>query len=116
MWDYALAGLDVAWVGVWCDAAVTEARESARGDRAPGTARAQVELVHRGVRYDFEVDTTALDPQHATNQVVDHLTERWSLPRSSPTGDPDFYPLTSAWTVDGEIRPAPWERRPDQLD
>ena len=54
-----LSGLEVLWVGVRCDAAVAAAREAARPDRVPGMAAAQAEVVHRGVDYDVEVDTTA---------------------------------------------------------
>jgi chloramphenicol 3-O phosphotransferase len=53
-----LAGLDVLWVGVRCDAGVAELREHARGDRAAGMAALQAELVHEGVVYDIEVDTS----------------------------------------------------------
>lgn len=60
-WRAALAGLDVLWVGVRCDADVAAARESARGDRAPGMARSQADAVHRGVAYDLQVDTTHTD-------------------------------------------------------
>ncbi|MEV6107823.1 chloramphenicol phosphotransferase CPT [Streptomyces sp. NPDC051940] len=60
-WRTALRGLDVLWVGVRCDASVAAARESARGDRAPGMAEQQAELVHQGVVYDLEVDTTHTD-------------------------------------------------------
>lgn len=57
-WRTALSGLDVRWVGVRCDSAVAAAREAARGDRVTGMAVAQAEVVHRGVTYDLEVDTT----------------------------------------------------------
>jgi chloramphenicol 3-O phosphotransferase len=57
-WEKALHGLDVLWVGVRCDAAVATGREVARGDRVPGMAAAQAELVHRDMIYDLEVDTT----------------------------------------------------------
>lgn len=61
-WQKALGGLDVLWVGVRCERAVAEGRETARGDRVPGMAAAQAESVHRGVVYDLEVDTTQLEP------------------------------------------------------
>jgi chloramphenicol 3-O phosphotransferase len=57
-WLKVLAGLDVLWVGVRCDSAVAAGREVARGDRVPGMAVLQAEVVHRGVAYDLEVDTT----------------------------------------------------------
>jgi len=56
-WRKPLVGLDVLWVGVRCEAAVAAGREIARGDRVRGMAEQQVELVHRGVEYDVEVDT-----------------------------------------------------------
>lgn len=57
-WQDALDGLGVLWVGVRCDGAVAAGRELARGDRARGMAESQAELVHKGVTYDLEVDTT----------------------------------------------------------
>ncbi|MCZ4122965.1 chloramphenicol phosphotransferase CPT [Streptomyces sp. H39-S7] len=58
-WRTALVGLDVLWVGVRCEAGVAEEREAARGDRPGGMARSQALIVHEGVEYDFEVDTTS---------------------------------------------------------
>ncbi|MGW0598801.1 chloramphenicol phosphotransferase CPT [Streptomyces sp. NPDC002776] len=57
-WRKALVGVEVLWVGVRCDAAVAAGREIARGDRTPGMAGAQADVVHEGVVYDLEVDTT----------------------------------------------------------
>ena len=57
-WEQALGGLQVLWVGVRCPGEVATGRELARGDRTPGMAAAQADLVHQGVRYDLEVDTT----------------------------------------------------------
>ena len=57
-WLTALGALHVLWVGVRCDGAVATAREIARGDRITGMAASQAELVHHGVRYDLQVDTT----------------------------------------------------------
>ena len=57
-WQKALAGLDVLWVAVRCDGAVAAGRELARGDRVQGMAVSQAEIVHQGVVYDLEVDTT----------------------------------------------------------
>ena len=58
-WREVLGGLAVLWVGVRCDSAVAAAREVARADRVQGMAVSQAEVVHRGVVYDVEVDTTA---------------------------------------------------------
>lgn len=60
-WQKALAGLDVLWVAVRCDSAVAADREVARGDRVRGMAVSQAEVVHQGVVYDVEVDTTHSD-------------------------------------------------------
>jgi chloramphenicol 3-O phosphotransferase len=57
-WRRALTGLDVLWVGVRCDGEVAAGREIARGDRTGGMAATQARLVHEGVAYDLEVDTT----------------------------------------------------------
>jgi chloramphenicol 3-O phosphotransferase len=60
-WQDALAGLDVLWVAVKCDSAVAASRERARGNRVPGMAVSQAQVVHHGVAYDMEVDTTRTD-------------------------------------------------------
>lgn len=57
-WMAALNDLNVVWVGVRCDVEVATGREIARGDRVRGMAAAQADVVHRGVVYDVEVDTT----------------------------------------------------------
>jgi chloramphenicol 3-O phosphotransferase len=57
----AFAGLQVLWVGVRCESAVAEGREIARGDRVTGMAASQAAVVHQGVRYDVQVDTTGTE-------------------------------------------------------
>ena len=72
-WQQALGPLRVLWVGVRCDGAVAAAREIARGDRPVGMAASQAEVVHQGVSYDCEVDTTnteALDCARAIAACV----------------------------------------------
>lgn len=54
-----LAQMRVLWVGVHCDPETATARELARDDRTAGMAASQATLVHRGVLYDIEVDTTS---------------------------------------------------------
>ena len=53
-----LEGLGVLWVGVRCDPEIAASREIARGDRVIGMAASQAEVVHKGVVYDIEVDTS----------------------------------------------------------
>ncbi|MFM9844047.1 MAG: chloramphenicol phosphotransferase CPT family protein [Dongiaceae bacterium] len=57
-YDAALAGLEVARVGVLAPLEVLEAREAARGDRMIGLARWQYERVHKDMTYDLTVDTS----------------------------------------------------------
>lgn len=57
-WRKALGGLPVLWVGVRCETSVASGREVGRGDRTRGTAARQADVVHEGVSYDLEVDTT----------------------------------------------------------
>jgi chloramphenicol 3-O phosphotransferase len=72
-WVTALAGLGVLWVGVRCDPTVAAGREVARGDRVPGMAVAQAELVHRGVTYDLEVDTTHAESMACARTIAARL-------------------------------------------
>jgi chloramphenicol 3-O phosphotransferase len=48
----------VLWVAVRCDADVAATRERERKDRSIGMAAAQARIVHDGVTYDVEVDTS----------------------------------------------------------
>lgn len=69
-WQLALDGLEVLWVGVRCEAAVAEYREVARGDRVTGMAAAQADLVHRGVAYDLQVDTTHAESMECARVIA----------------------------------------------
>jgi len=72
-WTDAAGNLEILWVGVRCDATVAAGREIARGDRTPGMAALQADVVHQGVKYDLEVDTThteAIDCAHAIARHV----------------------------------------------
>ncbi|MDQ0808895.1 chloramphenicol 3-O phosphotransferase [Streptomyces sp. B3I7] len=69
-WQRALGGLPVLWVGVRCEAAVAAGREIARGDRTAGMAAAQADLVHRGVTYDLEVDTTRTEAMECARTIA----------------------------------------------
>ncbi|MFI7017077.1 chloramphenicol phosphotransferase CPT [Streptomyces sp. NPDC050164] len=72
-WQKALAGLDVLWVGVRCDSAVAAGREIARGDRVRGMAASQAHLVHEGVCYDLEVDTTHTESLVCARTIAAHV-------------------------------------------
>ncbi len=69
-WQTALAGLGVLWVGVRCDPEVAARRELGRGDRAAGMAASQARLVHRGVTYDIDVDTTRAGPMECASRIA----------------------------------------------
>jgi chloramphenicol 3-O phosphotransferase len=72
-WRPVLDGLSVLWVGVRCEAAVAAGRELARGDRIGGMAVAQAGLVHRGMAYDLEVDTTHAEARECARVIAAHI-------------------------------------------
>ncbi|MFB9252879.1 chloramphenicol phosphotransferase CPT [Sphaerisporangium melleum] len=72
-WQRALGGLDVLWVGVRCDSTTAAEREKARGDRITGMAATQATVVHEGVRYDLEVDTTRTASLTCAQTIAAHL-------------------------------------------
>lgn len=65
-----LQGLQVLWVGVHCTPDVAAGREAERGDRAAGMAALQATVVHQGVRYDVEVDTSNASPVDCARTVL----------------------------------------------
>ena len=73
-WRRALDGLPTLWVGVRCESAVATGRELARGNRVVGMAASQAELVHRGVVYDLEVDTTRTEALECAREIAAHLS------------------------------------------
>jgi len=68
-YDAALAGLTVHWVGVFAPLDVLEAREKTRGDRMIGLSRWQFDRVHKGMRYDLEVDTATASPEECAARI-----------------------------------------------
>jgi chloramphenicol 3-O phosphotransferase len=72
-WTDALGNLEALWVGVRCDAEVAAGRELARGDRAVGMAVSQADLVHDGVLYDVEVDTTRTESIDCARTIAGKL-------------------------------------------
>ena len=72
-WQRALDGLEVLWIGVRCEVAVAAGRELARGDRVPGLAASQAEVVHLGVSYDLQVDTTRAEALECARAIAARL-------------------------------------------
>jgi chloramphenicol 3-O phosphotransferase len=62
-------------VGVRCRLDELERRERARGDRGTGLARSQLDRVHAGVSYDFEVDTSEATPEECAAAIRSYLEE-----------------------------------------
>ena len=56
-YEVLLSGFEIFFVGVFAPLEVLEARERARGDRLIGLARWQCGRIHRGKKYDLEIDT-----------------------------------------------------------
>ena len=71
-WQKALSGLQVLWVGVRCESSVAAGRELARGDRVVGMAELQADVVHQGVFYDLEVDTTHIEALECARIIAAH--------------------------------------------
>lgn len=57
-WRKVLDGYKVLWIGIKAPLNTLEEREKARGNRMPGSARAQYFQVHTDVSYDLEFDTS----------------------------------------------------------
>lgn len=64
-WRDGLRGLTVLWAGVHCAPEVAARREAGRAGRTAGMAEKQADLVHVGVCYDVEVDTTGTGAHEA---------------------------------------------------
>ncbi len=64
-----LAGFTLHAVGIFAPLEVLEARERRRGDRLIGLARGQFGCVHRGMRYDLEIDSSAAPPEDCAERI-----------------------------------------------
>lgn len=73
-WQKVFGGLDVLWIGVRCESTVAAGREVARGNRVQGMAASQAEMVHRGVVYDLEVDTTHIESLECARAIAAQVT------------------------------------------
>jgi chloramphenicol 3-O phosphotransferase len=69
-WRAALVDVAVLWVGVRCDPTVATERERGRADRIGGMAASQAELVHAGMAYDVEVDTSEMPAVECARRIA----------------------------------------------
>ena len=69
-------GLDVTTVGVHCSLDELNRRESARGDRELGAAECQLYVVHAGVQYDCEIDTSQRSAQECAIEIKQVMESR----------------------------------------
>jgi chloramphenicol 3-O phosphotransferase len=72
-WRAVLAGIEWRLVGVIAPVDVLQQRETARGNRIPGEAAAQVEVIHRGIEYDLTVDTSIQSPEECAEAILTAL-------------------------------------------
>jgi chloramphenicol 3-O phosphotransferase len=73
--EYAglLSSFEVSLVGLFAPLEVLEARELQRGDRLIGLARWQYGRIHKGMRYDLEVDTSDATPNECARLIKHKL-------------------------------------------
>jgi chloramphenicol 3-O phosphotransferase len=69
-WREELAGLEWLLVGVLAPLEVLEERETARGNRIAGEARAQFDVIHRGIDYELTVDTSTQSPEDCARAIL----------------------------------------------
>ena len=74
-WREVLADLEVLWVAVKCDLDEATRREAARADRVVGMAAQQAPVVHAGVAYDLEVDTSRLAPEGCARLIAERVAD-----------------------------------------
>ena len=72
-WRAALKGLRVLWVGVSCAPEVAAQREASRSDRIAGMAASQTAVVHEGVLYDVQVDTSYRSSLECARILATHI-------------------------------------------
>jgi len=72
-WKDLLSDYKVLYVGIKLPLEVVEHREKSRGDRMIGSARAQHQQVHVGVKYDLEVDNHHNTPEENVDKIISEL-------------------------------------------
>ncbi len=61
------------WIGVHCRLDIAVNREANRPDRSTGMAASQASAVHRGVKYDLEIDTTDRTPSNCARDILGRI-------------------------------------------
>lgn len=70
-WREALDGVDATWVAIVCADAARRTAEL--GDRVPGMVEAQAPIVHSFGPHDHTIDTGALGPDAAVDELISLL-------------------------------------------
>ena len=65
-----LHDVKVIWVGVTASLDSIEQREKKRGTSPEGHARSHYQTVHKGIEYDLMIDTDAVTPEQAADQII----------------------------------------------
>ena len=69
-WRAELTGVELLLVGVMAPLHVLQERETARGNRIAGEARAQIDVIHEGIEYDLIVDTSLQSPDECARSIL----------------------------------------------
>lgn len=72
LWQLALQPYNALFVGVHCPLDEIEKREKARGDRPLNSARGQLDIVHKDIFYDLEVDTYMETTDAIVKKIMKH--------------------------------------------
>jgi chloramphenicol 3-O phosphotransferase len=69
----ALRGVNVIWVGVNAPLSLIEEREKQRGTSPRGHARSHYDTVHKGMKYDLEIDTEKVTSDEAAEEIIKYI-------------------------------------------
>ncbi|MDF2577941.1 MAG: chloramphenicol phosphotransferase [Chlamydiales bacterium] len=73
VWKEKLKGFNTLYVGIKTPLSILEQREKERGDRILGSARAQSMVVHQGVHYDLEFNSSQSSPEEIAQEILKHF-------------------------------------------
>jgi len=60
-------------IGIHCPTEILVRRERERGDRVVGLANSQLDFVHKGIKYDLEINTHNNTLEHNINIICNHI-------------------------------------------